>query len=124
MHVSGLLHCTDSRSRIVLLSKVDRYQSMLLKLSKLRQKHTMLKGLTLVAFVWSQFAFAAHQLEHDTVDHEEHCAVCVKFDRDDDTLVGNAPTLLVPLVDKAVAIDATVSVSIPSTSLFRARASP
>lgn len=97
---------------------------MLVKLSKLRQKNTMLKGLTLALFVWSQFAFAIHQFDHDIVDHDQHCAVCVKFDRDDDALIENTPSLLVPPADGAVAAYATVSASLPSFSLFRTRAPP
>ena len=96
---------------------------MSVKLYNLR-KASMLKGMSLAVLVWSQLAFAFHQSEHDIVDYDELCAICVKFDRDHEALVGVQTASLLPAATGSDIIAAPAFLPASTSPFFRARASP
>ena len=87
-------------------------------------KFSAFKWLVLVALAWSQLASATHQLDHQASDLGETCAVCLKFDRDDDTLVDAGEALAVSTIPFVEPLDARRSVQVHLCSHYRARASP
>ena len=89
-----------------------------------RPRLSALKWLVLAAVVWSQLAFAVHQFDHLAADFGDTCAVCLKFDRDDDALVGAAPAGRTPATATAISTRADASAPTLGFSLYRARASP
>lgn len=52
------------------------------RLSLLGSTGATTKWLVLVALVWTQFALAEHQFEHDAADTGHDCSFCAQFDRD------------------------------------------
>ena len=89
-----------------------------------RQNGPTVKWLLLVLLVWSQASLAAHQFDHSIDEIDETCAVCLKFERDDDVIAdaGGAPEL--PAASFAVAVEAVAAVHAEGFSHYRSRASP
>ena len=87
-------------------------------------KTSAFKWLVSVALAWSQLASATHQLDHQASDLGETCAICLKFDRDDDALIdaGEEPALsTIPFVEP---LGAQSVVRVRVCSHYCARASP
>ena len=83
-----------------------------------------LKWLILAALVWSQFALAVHQLNHEATETGNACSVCLQFERDEDAVVDAPQAALAPALP-STAINATESgVNARCATHFRARASP
>lgn len=94
------------------------------KLYKLRSGVSLVGSVVLAAFIWSQFAFALHQFDHDVTEHDEFCTFCVSFDRDHDVAAGDAVSYLVTIGAQQVGFYIPGAVSDSSHVLFRSRASP
>ena len=89
-----------------------------------RQNKPTALWLLLALLAWSQTSLAAHQLDHPIAEIDEFCAVCLKFERDDDVIAdgGSAPVL--PATSFSVAVDAVAAVRAEGFSHYRSRASP
>lgn len=79
----------------------------------------------LVALVWSQFAYAAHQFEHDATDVAESCAICLQFDRNDDVTTDSERCQALLFHAAMSGTDSQcVELTTERFSLYRSRASP
>jgi len=89
-----------------------------------RPSGSALKWLILAALAWSQLAFAAHQFDHQAADLGDTCAICLKFDRDNDVVVDTAACVSKPASGTATAISTACTVPEAGYALYHARASP
>ena len=82
------------------------------------------RWLILVALVWSQLAFAGHQLDHAEPGVGEVCEACLQIDRDGDTLPGDPAATSQPAKEALAVSVAESSAFAPHATQFQARASP
>ena len=78
----------------------------------------------LILLAGSQVFFAAHQFDHSIADHDETCAVCLKFERDDDVIADAGGASVLPVAAFAVAVEAVADVRAEAFSHYQSRASP
>ena len=83
-----------------------------------------LKWVLLIALVWSQFSFAAHQFDHNIADEHAACAVCAQFDRDDDVAISLVPHSPAPATYLRALESALIVVPAEQFHNFQSRASP
>lgn len=81
------------------------------------------KWVVLLGLVLAQVALAAHQFEHELLEHDQSCSICVQFDRDD-VLIDDASIHFPPVFSQSSHSDATYPARILTCSPFNARASP
>ena len=88
------------------------------------QSKIILARMMVLLLVWSQFALAAHQIDHSVTTLDESCAVCLQFERNDDALPSiDTPRVSPETSHAAVAEEPAASRSHTFTS-YQSRASP
>ena len=97
---------------------------MIISARNLCSQNSLLKWLILIGLLWTQFAYASHQLTHGTDEPGEPCRICTTYDYSENALservcAGTIPVAASVLPTRFAILDAT-----DHHRVYSARASP
>ena len=97
---------------------------MTIGVRNLRSEKSALKWLIVVGLLWSQFAYAGHQLTHGADEIGERCQICTGYDHFEDALSDAVCAATIPVAASVLPTRFAVLEAAERLRAYSARASP